>query len=212
MTEMHLVPVILTLVAREDLDKLVQGVPLQEVRQQVIVRLHREADTQGGTLAETDTGLLLCQSQRVISNAIRAYEKADQCIVPRRGTVHDMGRSVSHKVIIAKKAFLEAKQAPDVAWETSHSVPCAERYLVDLMRVYISLKRRGMSVEETAFATRLSISLVKEYSALIAELGLTDEQLSGIMAALKHTAQVRQGDAGNQPAACAPASDAPVPK
>jgi len=209
MSETRLVPVILTLVAREDIEQLIHDVPLQEVRCQVIARLHRQADAQGGVLAEADTGLLLWQSQRVISTLIRTYEQEHQCIIPRRGTVHDMGRSISHKAVIAKKAFQEAKQTPDVAWETSHSIPCTERYLVDLMRVYISFQRRGMTVEETAFATGLSISLVKEYTALIAELGLTDEQLPSIMAELECTAQARQQDTASKSASHELAPDVP---
>ncbi len=192
MAETRLLPVILTLVAREDIASLLKGTPLAEVRRNVICRLHREADAQGGVLAESDTGLLLCQSYSTISAAIQGYEQAHQCIIPRRGTVHDLGRSVSHKAVIVKKALQEAKQAPEVAWETAHSVPSAERYLVDLMRVYISLQRRKMTAEETAFATGMSLSLVKEYAALIVELGLNDDRLPGIMADLERQAAVRR--------------------
>ena len=102
---------------------------------------------------------------------------------------------MSHKALIAKKALQEAKQAPDVAWEASHTVPSTERYLVDLMRVYISTQRRGMTTEETAFATGLSVSLVKEYAALITELNLNDDQLPSIMTQLEHRAWTRQRDA-----------------
>ncbi len=210
MAEIRLVPVILTMVAREDIVHLFQGVPLSKVRQEVIARLHREADAQGGTLAELDTSLLLCQSQTTIAKAVRAYEQEHGCIIPRRGTVHDIGRSVTHKAIIAKKAFLEAKQAPDVAWEAAHSLPATERYLVALMRVYISLKRRGMTLEETAFATGMSISLVKEYAALITELGLTDEQLSGIMASLERAAHTRQSEREKIVASDQPAPGVPI--
>jgi len=194
MAETRLVPVILTLVAREDIERLIKGVRFQEVRQQVIARVHREADAQGGTLAQTDSGLLLWQSHGTISNAIQAYEKEHNCIIPRRGTVHDLGRSVSHKAVIAKKALLEAKQAPDVAREADHSVPSTERYLEDLMRVYISIKRHGMTVEETAITTTMSLSLVKEYAALIEELGLNDDQLPSIMVKLERRARARRRD------------------
>lgn len=210
MAETRLVPVILTLVAREDIERLIRQVPFPEVRRQVIARLHREAEAQGGVLAETDTGLLLCQGQTAISHAIRTYEQEHDCILPRRGTVHDMGRSVSHKAIIAKKALQEAKPAPDVAWETSHSLPSTERYLTDLMRVYISFRRREMTVEETAFATGMSLSLVKEYTALIEELGLTDEQLPGIMRQLERTAQARQRSTESDSVAHESAPDVPT--
>jgi hypothetical protein len=179
MAETRLLPVVLTLVTQEDIECLMKGQSMRQVRSRVVVRLHREAEAQGGVLAETDTSLLLCQSHGTISKIIREYEQEHQCIIPRRGTIHDLGRSVSHKATIVKKVLLEGKQAPDAAWEAAHSVPSAERYLVDLMRVYISLRRRQMTVEETAFATGLSLSLVKEYAALIQELDLNDDRLPG---------------------------------
>lgn len=212
MAETRLVPVILTLVAREDIQRLVQGTSLPEVRRHVIARLHREADAQGGVLAETDTGLLLSHNPSTIGSAIRAYEQEHDCVIPRRGTVHDLGRSVSHKPLIARKALQEGKQAPVVAWETSHSMASTERYLVDLMRVYVSLKRHNMTVEETALTTGMSISLVKEYAALIDELNLNDDQLPSIMAELERTAQARQRDTENSSASRELAPDPPSPE
>lgn len=192
MAETRLIPVTLTLVTREDIEALMKGLSIRQHRSRVAVRLHREADAQGGVLAETDTSLLLCQSHGTISDIIRAYEQEHQCVVPRRGTVHDLGRSVSHKAVIAKKAVLEAKQAPDVAWETNHTLFSTERYLVALMRVYISLRRHHMTIEETAFATHMSISLVKEYAALIDELDLNDDSLPSIMTELERQAAIRR--------------------
>lgn len=191
MAETRLIPVTLTLVAREDIEALMKGLPIRELRRRVAVRLHREADAQGGVSAETDTALLLCQSHSSISALLRAYEQDHECVIPRRGTVHDLGRSVSHKATIAKKAVLEAKQAPEVAWETDHTLFSTERYLVALMRVYISLKRHHMTVEETAFATNMSVSLVKEYAALIDELNLNDDSLPSIMTELERRAAIR---------------------
>jgi hypothetical protein len=187
MAQTRLVPVVLTLVDQDDIRQLSQGVLLPEVRRGVIIRLLHQADAQGGVLAETDLALLLSGNIKVVSEAILSYEQTEQCTLPRRGTVHDLGPSVTHKGIIARKAYLEAKQAPQVAWETSHSLKSTERYLVDLMRIYISLKRHGLNVSETAFATGLSISLVKEYAALIEELGLNDSEMARILTILAKT-------------------------
>jgi hypothetical protein len=208
MAETRLVPVTLTLVTPDDIARLLQGEAAKTVRRDQVARLHREADAQGGVLAATDTGLLLGHSYRTINRDLRAYEQDHQCVLPRRGTVHDLGRAVSHKAVIVKKALLEGKQAPTVAWETAHSVSSVEVYLVDLMRVYISLKRRAMTVAETAFATGLSLSLVKEYAALIQELGLNDERLPGIMAQLERLAEARQREAASAPASSEPAPGA----
>jgi hypothetical protein len=192
MATTRLLPVTLTLINREDIEALVKQVSPKIVRRQVVARLHREAEAQGGVLAISDTSLLLHQSASTIGLDIRLYEQEHQCVIPRRGTVHDLGRSVSHKALIAKKALQEGKQAPDVAWETDHTLSCTERYLVDLLRVYISIKRHGMTPEAAAFSTGLSLSLVKEYAELITELGLNDDQLPDIMSKLEQMALVRQ--------------------
>jgi len=207
MAETRLIPVILTLVTRSDIQLLARGTSRLQVRQEVVARVLREAVAQGGVLAEVDLALLFSVNPSTVGKAIRAYERAHQCVLPRRGTLHDLGASVTHKGLIAKKAFLEAKQAPQVAWETNHSLKSTERYLVDLMRVYISLKRRDLNVAETAFTTNLSISLVKEYAALIAELGLTDDALPSTMAALVHTAQTQPSNSTDSPV---PASETAV--
>jgi hypothetical protein len=42
-------------------------------------------------------------------------------MVPRRGTIHDMGRSVTHKAIICYKRLVEQKPTSQVACEpTAH--------------------------------------------------------------------------------------------
>lgn len=192
MATTRLLPVTLTLINREDIEALVKQVSPKIVRRQVVARLHRESEAQGGVLAISDTSLLLHQSASTIGLDIRLYEQEHQCVIPRRGTVHDLGRSVSHKAIIVKKALQEGKQAPDVAWETDHTLSCTERYLVDLLRVYISIKRHGMTPEAAAFSTGLSLSLVKEYAELITELGLNDDRLPDIMSKLEQMALVRQ--------------------
>lgn len=199
MAETRLLPVILTLVTRSDIQLLARGTSRLQVRQEIVARLLREAVAQGAVLAEIDLALLFSVNPSTVGSAIRAYERAHQCILPRRGTLHDLGPSVTHKGLIAKKAFLEAKQAPQVARETNHSLKSTERYLVDLMRVYISLQRRDLTVAETAFTTNLSISLVKEYAALIAELGLTDAELPSTMAALVRAAQTQPADSPDSP-------------
>jgi hypothetical protein len=193
MLQTRLVPVVLTLVALEDIERLIRGEARPEVVSHIVARIHQEAEAQGGVLAEIDTSLLLCYNHETISQAILRYESQHGVIIPRRGTVHDLGRTMTHKAVIARKALQESKQSPTVAWETAHSVSSADRYLLDLMRVYISHKRWGKSPAETAFTTGMSLALVEEYVALIEELGLNDDQLPPILAQLEKSARARQG-------------------
>jgi len=187
MADTRLVPVVLTLVAPEDIRALAGGATRTQVSEQAIVRLHREADAQGGVLAETDTALLLSYTSGHISDLIRAYETRTGEIVPRRGTVHDLGPTVTHKRVIARKVLRERKSTSQTASETHHTPESVDRYLLDLMRCYICLKRAHQPIEQTAFATGLSLSLVREYAALIEELDLTDETLTDLLPKLETT-------------------------
>jgi hypothetical protein len=177
MTETRLVPVVLTLITLDDIRALVQGATRTQVSEQIVVRLHREADAQGGVLSEIDTALLLAYTPGHIGDLIGAYEKRTREVVPRRGTVHDLGPTLTHKTVIARKVLQERKSTAQVARETNHTPESVDRYLLDLMRCYICLKRSQQTPEQTAFATGMSLPLVKEYAALIDELGLSDDNL-----------------------------------
>ena len=52
------VPVILTLINEQDIEKLTNGTPMSVIRDQAIARLHHEAYSQGGLLSMRDIGLL----------------------------------------------------------------------------------------------------------------------------------------------------------
>lgn len=192
MAETHLVPVVLTLVAPEDLRALAQGTPRPQVSQQVAVRLHREAEAQGGVLAIVDTAILLAYSAPYVSRLIGAYETQTGEVVPRRGTLHDLGPSLTHKAVIARKVLAERKSTRQTAQETNHTPEAVERYLLDLMRCYVCLKRAQQSPEQTAFATGLSLHLVREYAALIDELGLSDQDLPDVLAKVETTQKQRR--------------------
>jgi hypothetical protein len=192
LAETRLVPVVLTLVDLADIRALAQGLTRTQVSEQIIVRLHREADTQGGVLSEIDTALLLAYTPGHISDLICAYEKRTGAIVPRRGTVHDLGPTLTHKAVIARKVLRERKTTAQTARETNHTPESVDRYLLDLLRCYICLKRSQQTPEQTAFATGLSLSLVNEYATLIDELGLSDDNLPDTLRKVEATQMKRR--------------------
>ena len=169
MKNLRLRPVILSVVTHEDIQKMVNGVPLKEIRMGALARMLLEADEQKATLAETDLALISSCSCSEISKLITEYEKKHDVILPRRGTVHDLGMSTSHKSTICKKSAVDKKATPDIARETFHSPEAVDRYLKDFDRVRFCLKKE-MSVEDTSFATGMSRSLVVEYMDLVNEL------------------------------------------
>lgn len=170
MKKLRLQPVVLSVITHEDIQNMANGLPIREVRKNAVARMLLNADEQDGTLAESDLALIYSCINDTISKYIIEYEREHDMVLPRRGTVHDLGRSVSHKSDICRKSVVEKKATPDIARETSHSTEAVDRYLNDFERVKFCLKRE-MSVDGTSFATGMSRSLVMEYVDLVNELG-----------------------------------------
>lgn len=175
MTETRQVPVVITIVNQQDIEDLRNDVKWTQVLQRALVRAANDAYAQGGVLACSDLGLLFNHSVSRISTLISEYEAETGEIVPRRGNIHDMGRTVSHKWIICGKAYLEGKLTPTIARETYHSPQAVDSYTLGLARVYFATVQQEMTPQEAAFALQQSLYLVQEYVEMIEEFGL-DEQ------------------------------------
>lgn len=167
----RLVPVILDLVTAEDIHEVASSVPRSEIRLKKSIRLCRQAYEQKGVLGLADLSLLMNGNVSTISDDIQKHEQKTGEIIPRRGTVHDLGPSVTHKAIICYKHLVERKPTSQVADETYHSCGEVEYYVRCFRRIQLC-HDNGMSKEDIARATGHSPSLVQQYLELIAEFGL----------------------------------------
>jgi DNA-binding CsgD family transcriptional regulator len=167
----ELVPVVLDLVTAEDIDDACASGRWPAIRQRCVLRLFQQAHEQHAVLSYADVALLLHVHVTTVAHIVRAHERDTTQVVPRRGTVHDLGRSVSHKAIICYKRLVQKKSTSQVAQETYHSPEAVERYVQCLRRVQLC-KDNGMSTQEIAQATGHSLSLVQEYLDLIEEFQL----------------------------------------
>ena len=173
------IPVIITLADQDQVSELRQGEGHLKVLQRALVRAARDAYAQGGVLTTRDLSLLFHRPYSTVARMIRDYETDTGEVVPRRGNVHDIGRTVTHKRLICQKAYLEGKITPVIARETCHSPESVDRYIVDFARIYFARVERGMSVDEVIFAVQRPRYLVEEYWRLIEEFGLAKEQVYG---------------------------------
>jgi hypothetical protein len=167
----RLVPIILDLVTPQDIDDAVAIHPREATRRNKILRLFRQAYEQGAVLSYPDVSLLLHIQTSTISRTVLTHERETGETVPRRGTIHDMGRSVTHKRIICYKRFVEKKTTSQVAQETFHTPEEVEYYVQCFRRVHLC-HSTGMSEEDIATATGHSLSLVREYLELIQDFNL----------------------------------------
>ena len=174
----RLVPVILDLVTADDVEDAVSGSVRAKTRPKKVLRLFQQAFSQGGVLTEADVSLLLHLPINTVSAVVLRHEREAGQPVPRRGTIHDMGRSVTHKRIICYKRLVEKKTTSQVAEETFHSPEDVEYYVQSLRRVLVCL-RSGMNEVDIAAATGRSLSLVREYLELIHDFNLATTMLNG---------------------------------
>jgi hypothetical protein len=165
-----IVPVILTVVNSDDIKALKNNSKSSELQTTVIKRLCEEAHQQHGVLTEADLRAITKLSMTHISLLIRKYESKTDTIIPRRGTVHDIGRSLTHKRIVCYKYFVQRYSTPRIARETNHSLNDIERYIHDYKRVKYCLLK-NMTAKEIAIILKMSDSLVNEYIQLISSFG-----------------------------------------
>ena len=161
-THTDLVPVVLNLSTGEDIDDIIKRKVPQARLLAKALRLCEEAHSQGGLLSNCDLAELLNRSDKQIASLIALYERENQRIVPRRGTLHDVGTAITHKVIICWKHFVEGKSQDQVARETHHSLWAVDNYLGKFDRVRHCLAQ-GLNPSEIAFTLNCSLGLVNQY-------------------------------------------------
>ena len=88
-------------------------------------------------------------------------------MLPLRGVVYDIARSVTHKVKIIKM-YTQNYSTKNIARATSHAPSSVDRYVRDFQRVKI-LRERGMMLSKIAYITSLSENLVNEYIEIVKE-------------------------------------------
>lgn len=162
----ELTPVVLTLVQDTDAMDRAHGKKLREIKKEATARLCQEAYAQNGCLTETELAVMLKMSQPTVGIYLREYEAAHKTVLPRRGTIHDMGPTLTHKKIIIEKLFIEQKTVQQVILETCHSARAIERYITSFKQILLCY-RKGMNIDEISFSVRKTKNLVQEYLDLI---------------------------------------------
>ena len=164
-----LVTVVLDASTAEDVQSRIDRISPSQWRLRKAIRMCRQAYEQGGLLTNHDLSEILNFSDSLVAQLLANYERRTKTLVPRRGTVHDAGNSLSHKWIICHKRYVEGKSADQIARETYHSLNAVDRYLGQFDRVRHCLQQ-GLSTIEIAHILDCSISLVEAYRQIDKDL------------------------------------------
>lgn len=166
MDQHKLVPVILTLVNDEDLEKLRTGAKLKEVRKGKIARLFKEAKAQKGVLTQLDIASILGIAGTQVGEAVKVYQQETGMMLPSRGWVHDLGPTVTHKAIIVK-LHLQGYLTEAISRMTYHSPKSVDSYIKGFEKV--RLLKGKFDTEQIVAITGMAPGLVRQYENLIKE-------------------------------------------
>jgi hypothetical protein len=161
----ELIPVLLDVSTAEDVELRIDRLPAGQRLVRKAIRLCEQAHQQGGLLSNCDLAEMLSTDSSRIGKLLAEHERKSNTLVPRRATLHDVGRGLTHKRIICWKRYAEGKEPHVVARETYHSLDAVDHYLSQYDRVR-HCRLEGLIPEQTAHALRCGVTLVKEYLAI----------------------------------------------
>lgn len=167
-----LVPVRLRMVTDEEIGLLMAPMLRRESKacrafnRARYARWCRDAYEQGGVLTLLDLSLISGLSEHYAGELLREYEAQTGQIVPTRGTVHDMGSSVTHKAEVIRR-WLRRESPARIARALKHSQSAVDRYIADFEKVRLLAQKLPLG-DVPAF-TGLSKSVVEQYIALLRE-------------------------------------------
>ena len=128
------------------------------------VRWCFEAYEQGGVLTLLDLSMLSGMSEHYVGELLREYEAEQGQVVPTRGTVHDLGPSVTHKAEVIRR-WLRHESPAQIAQALGHSQEAVDRYIADFQKVRLLAQK--FPVTDLPALAGLSASVVKQYVALL---------------------------------------------
>lgn len=161
-----LTQVYLTPTPASELSDRANGKKLREIKVERVASLCKEAYAQDAVLTNAEIAIMLKTTPTTVGKYIRLWEEENAELLPRRGTIHDLGPTLTHKKEICRATFLEGKTIGDVMRETYHSAQAIHRYISTFKRV-LTCRKNGLDQESTQYALRMSKKLCQEYFDLI---------------------------------------------
>jgi len=169
MKEIPQVLVVLDVVTDEDLHGLASGEDYRVVRRRRHARLLQQAFAGGGVLAQGDLAAISLTSRRQIGSDIARFQQEEGQRLPYRGSVQDVGATLSHRVEVAR--LLEAGYLePEICRRLSpvHDLRSVENYAQSYKNV-LKLLDHGFALAEVAGILRMGQRRVDAYVELVRE-------------------------------------------
>jgi len=157
------------------------------LRRHRIQRICQQTLDQGGLLTVEDLAYRIFNcGARTICRDLQHFRDNDTFIA-LRSTVKDIGRTLSHRVLIIKQ-WAKGKEYSEISRDTSHSLKAVQNY-VDKFKRTVALCDAGYNVTKISFLLRLSAALVEEYIDLYQQLEFVAHRQQELKSFLKKSRQ-----------------------
>lgn len=169
MKEIPQVPVIVDLVTDDELQALANGEEYWVVRRRRHARLLEQAFAQGGVLAQSDLAAITLTSCTRAGDDIARIQESEGRILPYRGSVQDIGSTITHKVEVIRlleAGYLESEICQRLS--VVHDLRSVENYVQPYKNV-MKLLERGLTPGEVSDILSVSERLVENYVEIIRE-------------------------------------------
>jgi len=169
MKEIPQVPVVLDLITDEELKELAAGEDYRTVRRRRHSRLLKQALDQNGVLAQSDLAAISLLPHQQVSKDIAHVRKNEDRLLPYRGSVQDIGATLTHKVEVAR--LLEAGYLePEICRKLSptHTLNAVENYAQSYKNV-LKLVERGFAPNEISSILCIGLRVVDAYIDIVNE-------------------------------------------
>ena len=176
----RMVPVVVSLLAEDEAAQRRDGKRLRDLKREAVARVCQEIDTQGGCVTATELAIMFKTTPTTVGKYIAQWEAQHGKLLPRRGTIHDMGPTLTHKKEICKLLFIDGKTVSQVVNLTKHSTHAIDRYITNFRQVFLC-RSKGLTVQETSRATKLSQRLVEEYHRLFDAYAVSNAKFDALL-------------------------------
>ena len=134
------------------------------LRRMRILRVTEQIVDGGGVATQEDLSRLFQVDVRTIRRDL-SYLRSQGYEVITRGVWSDIGRSISHRVIIVEK-HLQGLTYTEICRQTRHSTKAVKRYINTFGRVATLLSKKITNLKEISFYVGISERLAQEYKKL----------------------------------------------
>lgn len=164
MQDTEVKPVVVTLISEEEMRQWIDGTSKTVLKRNRMARIANEVFEQIGVVSLGDLSLIQLCGVGTTSKYIHRYEREQDVVLPYRGTIHDLGPTMTHKEVITEQV-LNGKSHEQIKNATGHSTKAICNYVKGYRRVVL-LHNKGYPEEDISFITGMSRKLVQQYLKL----------------------------------------------